>query len=288
MCLKTLYEVFASDVDNSSLFFVLAALAYHKNSETGDCFPSISTLIRTSRMSENTVVKSLKRLKALGYISWTQEPGKKRFYKIHLDSLPKFTPPEKLTPLKSEPSPKLVGDPPQNCGYTLPKTGGTPSPNLPPESGSNQEINQEGNQESSLSRLGEFPNADEHAETLPYDEAPLFDDYPELEKSQKPKRAKSTSIQKPAEVSEDIWKEWKEDRRKKQSPVSQRVLDRLSREATKANMTLEQVMICQMEHGWKGFEASWLDNEKNKGKLVKDKFVKPYDPNALTQDTGGW
>ena len=180
MCMKTLCEVMDSGIDDNSLFSVLAALAHHKNNKTGDCFPSIPTIIRTSRLSENTVVKSLKRLKALGYISWTQEPGKKRFYQIHLGSLPKCAPPVKTTPLKSEPSTNLGGLPPQNCGDTLPKTGGTPSPNLPPEPGSNQELNQEGNQESSLSRLGELPNADD-PETLPYDEAPLFDDYPELE-----------------------------------------------------------------------------------------------------------
>lgn len=178
--MQTLYEVMDSGIDDSSLFCVLAALAHHKNNKTGNCFPSIPAIIRTSRLSENTVIKSLKRLKALGYISWTQEPGKKRFYQIHLDSLPKCAPPVKTTPLKSEPSQNLGGHPPQNWGDTLPKSGGLPSPNLPPEPGSNQEINQEGNQESSLSRLGEFPNADD-PETLPYDEAPLFDDYPELD-----------------------------------------------------------------------------------------------------------
>lgn len=254
--MKTLCEVMDSGIDDNSLFSVLAALAHHKNNKTGDCFPSIPTIIRTSRLSENTVVKSLKRLKALGYISWTQEPGKKRFYQIHLGSLPKSAPPEKMPPFKSEPSTKLGGHPPQNCWDTLPKSGGTPSPNLPPEPGSNQELNQEGNQESSLSRLDE---------TLP-----LFDGQPQAQKDE-PKQAKKTRTkkpntlaEKPDDVDEQVWNDFLTVRKAKRAPVTPTAVEGIQREAQKAGISLNEAIKVIVTRGWHGFSNNygWKTNSQ--------------------------
>lgn len=255
--MQTLYEVMASGIENSSLLFVLAALAHHKNSETGDCFPSIPAIIRTSRMSEPTVVKSLKRLKALGYISWTQESGKKRFYEIHLDRLPKCTPPEKLTPLKSNHPKEFMGHPPKNFGDTPQKFYGAPPKKLTPESGSNQEINQEGNQESSLSRLDE---------TLP-----LFDGQPQAKKDE-PKQAKKTRTkkpntlaEKPDDVDEQVWNDFLTVRKAKRAPVTPTAVEGIQREAQKAGISLNEAIKVIVTRGWHGFSNNygWKTNSQS-------------------------
>ena len=48
---------------------VYVALAHFKNNKTGKAFPSIATIAKLARVSENTVRTALKQLNALGYIT---------------------------------------------------------------------------------------------------------------------------------------------------------------------------------------------------------------------------
>ena len=58
------------DKMKSALFW----LAFHLNDETGECFPSISTLQAEMEVkSDNTVRGALRRLREAGFISWKRE-----------------------------------------------------------------------------------------------------------------------------------------------------------------------------------------------------------------------
>lgn len=58
------------DKMKSALFW----LAFHLNDETGECFPSISTLQAEMEVkSDNTVRGALRRLREAGFISWERE-----------------------------------------------------------------------------------------------------------------------------------------------------------------------------------------------------------------------
>ena len=46
----------------------------------------------------------------------------------------------------------------------------------------------------------------------------------------------------------------------KNAPLTATAMEKLKREAAKAGLTLEQAITCSTEHGWCGFEASWLLN----------------------------
>lgn len=74
------------DKMKSALFW----LAFHLNDETGECFPSISTLQAEMEVkSDNTVRGALRRLREAGFISWERETKDgltvKTKYHLHMD-----------------------------------------------------------------------------------------------------------------------------------------------------------------------------------------------------------
>lgn len=85
------------------------------------------------------------------------------------------------------------------------------------------------------------------------------------------------AIPKPDGVSLEIWNEWQKFRKKKRCSISQRILDKLTREAEKAGVTLEKAMIIQMENDWQGFEAEWLNKQSMS---YQPKFVQREKPQS--------
>ena len=67
----------------------------------------------------------------------------------------------------------------------------------------------------------------------------------------------SKIINTPEGVSESLFKDFLEVRKAKKAKWTETALKGLQREATKANMTLEQVMQICCERGWAGFKAEW-------------------------------
>lgn len=70
--------------------------------------------------------------------------------------------------------------------------------------------------------------------------------------------ARKRALHCPEDVSQEIFEEWKAQRKAKKSAVSKIVLDGIRREAGLAGVTLEQAMVIQIERGWQGFKAEWL------------------------------
>lgn len=68
----------------------------------------------------------------------------------------------------------------------------------------------------------------------------------------------------PEGVSQEVFDDWKAQRKAKRSSVGKTVIDGIRREAGIAGLTLEQAMVMQVERGWQGFKAEWI-NGKDSG-----------------------
>lgn len=85
------------------------------------------------------------------------------------------------------------------------------------------------------------------------------------------KKSKSVEVaEKPESVSDEVWSDFKKLRQAKKAPVTQTALDGISREATKAGLTLEQGLSTCCELGWTGLKSSWLKDRQTQGKRVAE------------------
>ncbi len=98
----------------------------------------------------------------------------------------------------------------------------------------------------------------------------------ETETEKKPSKKK---IEKPDDVSNQIWDEFLLLRKAKKAPVTETVLKTIRSEAAKIGWTIEQAMSEMLARGWQGFKASFIQREnlelkssesKNERLLTKD------------------
>ena len=76
------YAIFDNKTLNGSDIMVYAALMRHMNNDTKECFPSIKTLMVKSRLTQNTVYKSLDILESEKLILRVKTKGKVNHYVI--------------------------------------------------------------------------------------------------------------------------------------------------------------------------------------------------------------
>jgi len=75
-------------------------------------------------------------------------------------------------------------------------------------------------------------------------------------------KRREENISVPEGVSESLWFEFINYRKKLKAPVSETVLKRLTKEANLANMNMSEVISTIMFKGWKSFEADWIKKEQ--------------------------
>lgn len=142
------------DKMKSALFW----LAFHLNDETGECFPSISTLQAEMEVkSDNTVRGALRRLREAGFISWERETKDgltvKTNYHLHMNgSMAEGTSASNGTSTIAVPQPLREGTSTVEGG-TSTIAGGVPQP-LRTNREIEQGINRERNRESSMRTSG--------------------------------------------------------------------------------------------------------------------------------------
>lgn len=269
------------DKSKSALFW----LAFHMNDKTGECFPSISTLQAEMEVkSDNTVRSALRRLRDAGLISWERETRDgltvKTKYRLHMHgSMTAGTSADKGTSTIAVPQP-LKGGASTVEGGTSTIAGGVPQPlrtNREIEQGINRERNRESSMRTSGTSSAIAAVASAQAQT-PYPEdfdQSLFDeaqreaqlagekttDEPPM-KEEKPKRKRSSNVQKPESVSEQVWNDFTALRTKRRAPITETALKGIQREAEKAGITLEEALSTCCERGWQGFKAEWYRREK--------------------------
>lgn len=226
---------------NPSPFWVLMALCDHVNEDDvkekgwGRCWPALSRISQKAHVSEATARRAIKELVSSGIVESSQEPERSRIFTISLEKikgLKECEPLTNLSPLANcEPLTDSTGLPSQILKGAPNKSDTPPLTNLAPE---------------------------------PIKE-PVKEPRNEHGKKQDASRAKKgeawkkwIKVEKPAEVPDDLWKQFGEIRALKKMALTERAFDLLRSEGEKAHMTLLQVVETCCGNGWAGFKASWL------------------------------
>lgn len=89
------------------------------------------------------------------------------------------------------------------------------------------------------------------------------------------KKAKRTSVFKPADVPENLWCDWIALRKQKRLPLTAQALALVQSEATKAGKTLAEVLQICLQNSWAGFRANWLTDDTNPQRQPERPFYTP-------------
>lgn len=274
------------DMDPSP-FWVLMALCWFVNEKkatgtTGACWPSIKKIAAKAHVSELTARKSIKVLMEKKLITAHQPPGKVRVFYVDFSRIKELAGGKDLEGVKDVSGVKdLEGGPLKMLRGRGERSLPPPLKDLEAEQGNNKEQNKERNREVSMRTSGNSSAiaavASAQAQT-PYPEdfdKSLFDeaqreaqlaggkttDEPPM-KEEKPKRKRSSNVQKPESVSEQVWNDFAALRTKRRAPITETALKGIQREADKAGITLNEALSICCERGWQGFKAEWYRREK--------------------------
>lgn len=238
-----------SDIDDGTLVDVLEAIACFVNEKEPSvgCYPSLETIMRVSRKSKPTVRAAIKALREKGFLSFEQEAGEKRIYYLNLDLLPeaeqKVNRVNNRTDEKSSPGKEV--NPVKNFTEEGQK--------VYPEGG--KELTPEGDKNFTPKRE-EKREIEQGIET--HEDAASGSTPPKARAKKGEAWKKWIKVEKPAEVPDDLWKQFGEIRALKKMALTERALELLRTEGEKAHMTLLQVVETCCGNGWAGFKASWL------------------------------
>lgn len=246
---KSAFRVRMSDIDDGTLVDVLEAIACFVNEKEPSvgCYPSLETIMRVSRKSKPTVRAAIKALREKGFLSFEQEAGEKRIYYLNLDLLPeaeqKVNWVNNRTDEKSSPGKEV--NPVKNFTEKGQK--------VYPEGG--KELTPEGDKNFTPKRE-EKREIEQGIET--HEDAASGSTPPKARAKKGEAWKKWIKVEKPAEVPDDLWKQFGEIRALKKMALTERALELLRTEGEKAHMTLLQVVETCCGNGWAGFKASWL------------------------------
>lgn len=82
-----------------------------------------------------------------------------------------------------------------------------------------------------------------------------------------PRPPKAALLQRPDDVTEQVWPDWLAHRKAKRAPVTATALDGIRREAQRAGLSLDEALRISIAQGWQGFRADWLQGKG--GKVVQ-------------------
>ena len=248
---------------------VLIELAHCMNSRTGLCNPGREYLHVVTELKLSTISAATTRLEQLGFIRKIGSKGVSLRYEF-----PKFDP-EEWKESKAETGLGTESYSVQNRtrgeAETVPTTKAETVPRVGPKpahkQGNNKEENKERNREVMCAPAG-APYPEDFDQSL-FDEAQReaqlagekTTDEPPM-KEEKPKRKRSSNVQKPESVSEQVWNDFTALRTKRRAPITETALKGIQREAEKAGITLEAALSTCCERGWQGFKAEWYRREK--------------------------
>lgn len=85
-----------------------------------------------------------------------------------------------------------------------------------------------------------------------------------------PRSRAKPELQKPADVSEGIWKDFTALRKKKRAPLTETALEGIRLEAGKAGWVLQSALAECCARGWQGFKAEWV-NQQSRGQAPPKK-----------------
>ena len=90
------------------------------------------------------------------------------------------------------------------------------------------------------------------------DDAPETETETETETEGEKIRKKTKQMNAPEGVTLDVWNSFVEQRKKARAVITDTVINSISKEAVKANWTLEEALAECAARGWRGFKAEWV------------------------------
>lgn len=91
---------------------------------------------------------------------------------------------------------------------------------------------------------------------------------------------KKSELVKPDDVKDDLFDEWVGFKKSvSKAKPSQRMIDAIVREAEKAGVSTSQAMVIQMENGWQGFKAEYVNKRNGSASFA-------FDPNTVDYNKG--
>lgn len=234
-------------VGNSTAKAVLRELAFYHNGQTGLCCPSVSKIARVLEVKKaDTITAAIKRLEEGGFISreFIRDPETGQILRTEY-ALIGFVASEWVSSKNQDTSTEDQDTSPENRG-TVPQKKGRGSPEKRGEgSPENQDVTGNRNRE-----------IEQGIET--HEDAASGSTPPKARAKKGEAWKKWIKVEKPAEVPDDLWKQFGEIRALKKMALTERALELLRTEGEKAHMTLLQVVETCCGNGWAGFKASWL------------------------------
>jgi uncharacterized protein YdaU (DUF1376 family) len=92
-------------------------------------------------------------------------------------------------------------------------------------------------------------------------------------------KKKATVVATPEGVSPDTWQDFKNLRKVKKAPITERVIEQLKAEADKAGYSLEQALLECVTRGWQAFKADWVAVKPMQNKWDVAGITTPPPPN---------
>lgn len=105
-----------------------------------------------------------------------------------------------------------------------------------------------------------IPITDNKIQTTSIEEEDLFSSI-RIEEN-KPKKKKLAAIQKPDDVSEQVWDDFLQIRKAKRAPLTETALKRISNQAEIAGIDLEEALTICVTRGWQSFDADWIQSRQ--------------------------
>ena len=237
---------------SASKLVLLALAKFASNDDKNECFPSIETLSKITKLDRRSVMKSLSILQSMEAIVIEKKFGSKNCYTLKTDY--KNVTGESEKPVaKMSPVTKTL--PVSNLHKTSSKFVQKPVAKMSPEYISNKSINNKKENTKEKSFDENFDDVPELFSETTYELSPA-----EVEEKPKTKRITKKSLIRPSDCSEQIFSDWVDFKRKVSKSVTQYMVNAIAREAQKAHITSEQAMVWQMEKGYQGFSADWYVN----------------------------
>jgi len=93
---------------------------------------------------------------------------------------------------------------------------------------------------------------------LEQDDIPLISEEYQVDALEKNKNKNKKDDIRPDDISEELWSEFKELRKQKKALITQRVINSIREEASKANISLTQAIEMMLVRNWMSFKAEWI------------------------------
>lgn len=227
MSIDAINGAWLMDVRPASKKLVLLCLANMHNGQTGQLNPSVARVAKSCGISEKQARRQIHDLEADGIVRvvGNHNGGSQHATKRYSLNIGEIihTPPAGVTP-------PIDGSPPADGSPPLPPLGAHPSRPCPLP----------------LPPMGAKPEVTRN----------------ESEGNRNKERKRTTQIECPQEVDQQVWTDWLALRKEKKAPVTLTVVKSAKEEAVKAEMTLNEFLSVWCIRGSQGLQADWLKTKQ--------------------------